>query len=131
MFLFNLLTETSTNTTTGGNSWTMYIIIGVVLVGFIVMNVISNKKRQKQAQQEQEKKDKLCKGTKVLTIGGISGVVVSVDNENNTFVLETAKSQILFDKRAIYQMELPEEVVKQAQTKDVETKAEESQPEQK
>ena len=128
MFLFNLLTQT-TQPTNNSNPF-MFIIIGVILVAFIVMNVVSNKKRQKQAKEEQEKKDSLCKGTKVLTIGGISGVVVSVDHKNNTFVLETAKSQILFDKRAIYQMELPKDASKK-QEESVETVVEESQPEQK
>ena len=121
MYLFNLLT-TTTDGNNGSNNYVMYIIIGVILVAFIVMNTISNKKRQKQAQEEQEKKDRLCKGTKILTIGGISGVVVSVDHENNTFVLETATSQIVFDKRAIYQMELPEEVKKETEQKKEETK---------
>ncbi len=128
MYLFNLLTETTQPA--NKSDPTMLIIIGVIIVAFIVMNVISNKKRQKQAKAEQEKKDSLCKGTKVLTIGGISGVVVSVDHKNNTFVLETAKSQILFDKRAIYQMELPKDAVKKVEQPN-ETVQEESQPEQK
>ena len=128
MFLFNLLTQT-TQPTNNSNPF-MFIVIGVIIVAFIVMNVISNKKRQKQAKEEQEKKDSLCKGTKVLTIGGISGVVVSVDHKNNTFVLESGKSQIVFDKRAIYQMELPKDAVKQ-EKESAETVEEESQPEQK
>ncbi len=123
MFLFNLLESTAPETQNGGNSWFMYIVIGVVIVAFIVMNVISNKKRQKQAQEDQAKKDSLCAGTKILTIGGISGVVVSVDHENNTFVLETANSQIVFDKRAIYQMELPQDA-KPVETTTEETPAE-------
>ncbi|MBQ9782112.1 MAG: preprotein translocase subunit YajC [Clostridia bacterium] len=125
MFLFNLLEGgTTPETQPAGNNWIMYVIIGVIIVAFIVMNVISNKKRQKQVQQDQERKDKLCKGTKILTIGGISGVVVSVDHENSTFVLETGTSQIVFDKRAIYQMELPEDAVK-VEEKPAETSTEE------
>ena len=47
-------------------------------------------------------------GNKVKTIGGICGIVVEVDNEENTFVLETGtelsgKSYIKFDRQAIYQ----------------------------
>lgn len=125
MFLFNLLEGgTTPENQPAGNNWVMYVIIGVIIVAFIVMNVISNKKRQKQVQQDQERKDKLCKGTKILTIGGISGVVVSVDHENSTFVLETGTSQIVFDKRAIYQMELPEDAVK-VEEKPAETTTEE------
>lgn len=125
MFLFNLLEGGSTpQTQQTGNNWLMYVIIGVIIVAFIVMNVISNKKRQKQVQQDQERKDRLCKGTEVLTIGGIKGVVVSVDNENNTFVLETGTCQMVFDKRAIYEMVLPEDAVK-VEEKPAETTTEE------
>ena len=47
-------------------------------------------------------------GNKVKTIGGICGIVVEVDNEENTFVLETGtestgKCYIKFDRQAIYQ----------------------------
>ena len=57
-----------------------------------------------------------------LTIGGISGEVVSVDNDNNTFVLRSCDSQILFDKRAIYTMELPVAAKKAEETKEEENK---------
>jgi preprotein translocase subunit YajC len=47
-------------------------------------------------------------GCKVKTIGGICGVVVEVNREENTFVLETGneangKSYIKFDLVAVYQ----------------------------
>ena len=116
MFLFNLL-EGEPN-----NNSTSLIIIGVIFVAFIVMTVINNKNRKKQMAAEQEKKDRLCKGTKIITIGGIMGTVVSVDHENSTFILETEGSKIKFDKRAIYQMDLPESA--KIEEKVEETKAE-------
>lgn len=107
MNLFNLLAEeTKTN-------FVPLIVMGVLIVAFIVMQIVSGKQRKKQMAEEQKKKDSLCPGTKVLTIGGISGEVVSVDSENNTFVLQSATSQIVFDKRAIYTMELPESAKKE------------------
>jgi RNA binding exosome subunit len=44
----------------------------------------------------------------VKTIGGICGIVVEVNPEDNTFVLETGteasgKSYLKFDKQAVYQ----------------------------
>ncbi|MDE6867961.1 MAG: preprotein translocase subunit YajC, partial [Clostridia bacterium] len=47
-------------------------------------------------------------GNKVNPIGGICGIVVEVDNEEQTFVLETGTEQsgkcfIKFDRQAIYQ----------------------------
>ena len=52
--------------------------------------------------------DAIKPGSKVKTIGGICGVVVEVNAEENTFVLETGteasgKSYIKFDKQAVYQ----------------------------
>ena len=68
---------------------------------------INKKRAQKAADADAEKKSQLCKGTKIITVGGIIGVVVSVDQEEKTFVLETEGSVMKFDMRAIYQMELP------------------------
>ena len=99
MFLFNLLAI---------NDYTMPIVLGVIIIAFIGMSIYNNKQKKKQMAEEQKKKDSLCKGTKIITIGGIVGKVVSVDHEKSTFVLETEGSKIKFDKRAIYQMELPE-----------------------
>ena len=52
-------------------------------------------------------------GDRVKTIGGICGVVVEINEEENTFVLETGVdnkgSFIKFDKVAVYQTTHPEE----------------------
>ena len=85
-----------------------FIVIGVVAVLFIVMNIFSNKQRKKQYAEEQAKRDSLCPDTKVITIGGIVGTVVSVNEEENTFVMVSEGNALKFDKRAIYQMTLPE-----------------------
>ena len=63
----------------GGNNWTMWIIIGVMVIAFIAMSFFNNKKRKEQAAEEAKKKDALCAGTKIITIGGIIGEVVSSD----------------------------------------------------
>lgn len=100
--LFNLLSGD------GGNNIAMYIIFGVIILAFIGMSVFQNKQRKKQAAEDQERKSKLCVGTKIITIGGIMGTVVSVNHEENSFVLESEGSNIKLDKRSIYQMQLPE-----------------------
>ncbi len=122
MFLFNLLEGEGKS---GGTDYTMLIILGVIIVAFIVMSVVNGKNRKKQMAEDQKRKDSLCKGTKIITIGGIVGTVVSVDHENNTFVLETEKSKIKFDKRAIYQMDLPEDVKAETKPEKVEEITEE------
>ena len=66
--------------------------------------MVSNKKRQK---QEQEKLAGIRVGDKVKTIGGVCGVIVAIDDAENTFTMETGSgdnvSYIKFDKGAIYQ----------------------------
>lgn len=107
--LFNLLdSASSTAGSTGSSGWMSWIlIIGLVLVivVFMVLNSRSAKKRQKETQ---EMLDAIQPGSKVKTIGGICGIVVEVNPDDNTFVLETGteasgKSYLKFDKQAVYQ----------------------------
>ena len=111
MNLFNLLTEQGSQNPSGGagNGYTMYIVFGIIIIAFIGMTIFQNKQRKKQQQADQEKKSKLCKGTKIVTIGGIIGTIVSVDQNDKTFVLDSEGSLMKFDMRAIYQMQLPED----------------------
>lgn len=86
----------------------MYVLIGVIIVGFVIWMVISSKKRKKQEQEAKDLIDAVKPGNKVKTIGGVCGIVVEVNSEENTFVLETGsetvgKSYVKFDKQAIYQ----------------------------
>lgn len=86
----------------------MLAIVAVLIVVIIVFYVLSNKKRKKQEQDAQDLINAVKPGNKVKTIGGICGIVVEVDNEENTFVLETGtetsgKSYVKFDRQAIYQ----------------------------
>jgi preprotein translocase subunit YajC len=83
------------------------IIMGVLIVAIIALFVwqtISGKKKQKEAQ---DMVNALKVGDRVKTIGGICGFVAEINNEENTFVLETGtddkKSYVKFDKGAIYQ----------------------------
>ena len=85
-----------------------YIILGVLIVMIIVMFVFSSKRRKKQEEEAKNLIDAVKPGNKVKTIGGICGIVVEVDTEENTFVLETGSEQsgkcfIKFDRQAIYQ----------------------------
>lgn len=90
------------------NTWMTYVLLAVLVVAIIAMLVISTR-RNKKRQQEAEKLINAVKpGNKVKTIGGICGIVVEVDEEENTFVLETGseasgKCYVKFDRQAIYQ----------------------------
>lgn len=85
-----------------------YVFIGVIIVAVIAYMIFSSKQRKKQVEEDRKKKDAICAGTKVITIGGIVGTVVAV--EDSEFLLSSEGSVIRLDKRAIYQMELPEGV---------------------
>ena len=85
-----------------------YVILGVLIVAIIVMFVFSSKRRKKQEEEAKNLIDAVKPGNKVKTIGGICGIVVEVDTEENTFVLETGSEQsgkcfLKFDRQAIYQ----------------------------
>ena len=98
--LFNLLAEESTEQQP--TNWGMWIFIGVIVIFFLVKGFFDNKKRKAEASVEEKRKDAMCAGTTVITIGGIVGEVVSVSEEN--YVLKTGESVIELDKRSIYQM---------------------------
>lgn len=85
-----------------------YVILAVLVVAIVVMFVFSSRKRKKQEKDAQDLINAVKPGNKVKTIGGICGIVVEVDNEENTFVLETGTEQsgkcfVKFDRQAIYQ----------------------------
>jgi len=125
--IFSLLDDpvTTPGDGKGGNdytSWIMLAILAVLIIVVVVMYVLGNKKRKKQEQDAKDLINAVKPGNKVKTIGGICGIVVEVDDEENTFVLETGtelsgKSYIKFDRQAIYQtdavVEKPEENAEQ------------------
>ena len=109
--LFSLLASenaTSSSAAGGGSTWMSWVLIlGLVaiLVVFFIFSNGCNKKRQKETQ---DMLDAVKPGNKVKTIGGVCGIVVAVDPEDSTFVLETGTeatgySYLKFDKQAIYQ----------------------------
>lgn len=90
------------------NQIVTYVILGVLVVAIVVMFVLSSRRRKKQEKETQDLMDAVKPGNKVKTIGGVCGIVVEVDPDENTFVLETGsensgKCFIKFDKQAIYQ----------------------------
>ena len=98
----------STPPETKENPWLTYVIFGVIILAIIALLVwsfLSNKKRKKEFENTISA---IKPGSKVKTIGGVCGIVVEVDSEENTFVLETGsettgKCYMKFDKQAIYQ----------------------------
>ena len=84
------------------------IFIVLIVAAFVAMMIFNSRSPKKRQQESQKMLDAIQPGSKVKTIGGICGVVVEVNAEENTFVLETGteasgKSYIKFDKQAVYQ----------------------------
>ena len=121
-----LLADTA-DTSTAGNGWVTWVILAVFIAIIVVFFIISSRRNKKRQQEADQLMNAVKPGNKVKTIGGVCGIVVEVDNEENTFVLETGseksgKCYMKFDKQAIYQTDA---VVDKAEEKKEEPKAEE------
>ena len=110
LFVLNLLSSSS-GTASGGTAdsgWLSWVLIGVLVVAFVVMMIISSRSNKKRQQEQEAAINAIRPGNKVKTIGGVCGIVVEVNDEDNTFVIETGnelngKCYLKFDKAAIYQ----------------------------
>ena len=96
------------------------IMLIVMLAIMYFMMIRPENKRKKEAEQM---RSSVKKGDKVVTIGGITGVVVDV--KENKFVLETGADQVRieFEKWAISTNETAAEAAKAQAKKDQEAKA--------
>ncbi len=105
-----------------------YALIGVMVAVLIVSMVLMNRRSKKRQQEAQDLIDAVKPGNKVKTIGGICGIVVEVDPDEDTFVLETGteksgKCYIKFVRQAIFESDAKPE--KEEKAEKTENKAEE------
>jgi len=126
--IWNLLTNTE-EPTGGCDNWGSWLMIGILFAIIIVWMVFSRRSQKKRQDEVQNTLDAVGPGNKVKTIGGSCGIVVEVNNEDNTFILETGsettgKCFIKFDKQAIYQTDALAKKQEPAAEKPVEKKEE-------
>lgn len=76
------------------------IIIMVVLFGGMFFMQSRNAKKNKKAQEEM--RNQVVVGAEVMTIGGIIGKIVDMDNVKNTITIQSGTAQIVFTARAIH-----------------------------
>lgn len=88
------------------NNYSQWILLGVLVVVFglfLIFSARSNKKKQKEAD---EMMTKFQKGCTVMTIGGIMGKVIAINDKDNYFVIETGtaknKTYLKLSKQALY-----------------------------
>lgn len=102
---FNLLSESNATSGSSSGGWLIWVIFGVLMVALIIFNYFSRKKQQKAAE---EKMAGLVPGSRIKTIGLICGTVISIDDVQNTVLIETGDgasvSYLTIDKQAIYQI---------------------------
>ena len=124
--MLNLLADSGS-----GNKWLSTVFIILIVAAFVAMMIFNSRSQKKRQQESQKMLDAIKPGSKVKTIGGICGVVVEVNVEENTFVLETGteasgKSYIKFDKQAVYQTDAVPEGAKAAEKTENDVKAEDA-----
>ncbi len=76
--------------TSGGNDWYIWIILGVVFVGMILMTVIPQRKQKKKMQ---EMMSSLSVGDKIMTIGGFVGTITEINNDNDRFTINVGTEE--------------------------------------
>ena len=81
--------------------WWIIIVLVLMIGAFIFMN-FRNKKRQ--AKQQAEQQAYLKPGATVMTIGGLIGKLVEINDSENTMTLEIMPEgqKIMFTKGALY-----------------------------
>ena len=110
-FIMNLLSGSSSSgasSTTAGSDWMTWGLVILLVAAFVVMMFLTSRSNKKRQKEQEEALNALRPGNKVKTVGGVCGIVVEINDDDNTFVLETGnevngKSYLRFDKAAIYQ----------------------------
>nr|WP_319218892.1 preprotein translocase subunit YajC [uncultured Trichococcus sp.] len=77
------------------------IMIAFYGVLFGVMYFILIRPQKKQAQKTQDMLSQIKPGDKVVTIGGLHGIVEEINSADNTVVLDCEGIFLTFEKRAI------------------------------
>ena len=110
---------TTTTDAMGGMGSTVFMLVMMLAIMYFVM-IRPENKRKKEAEQM---RSAVKKGDKVVTIGGIVGVVVDV--KDNKFVMETGADQVRieFEKWALSSNETAAEAKKTEAKKAQEAKA--------
>lgn len=84
----------------GGFGLMNIAMIAVIFVGMYFLMIRPNSKRRK---QEEEMRNSLKPGDEIITIGGIVGKIVSIKDDNDSFIIETGvdRNKIKIKKWAI------------------------------
>ena len=80
------------------SSWSFWLMMILIFVVFYFFMIRPQQKKQKELKKQ---RDALTKGSKVVTAGGIYGIVKEV--QETTFLIEVAKDVLIkVDKGSVY-----------------------------
>ena len=80
------------------NSWSFWVMMILIFVVFYFFMIRPQQKKQKELQKQ---RDALKKGDKVITAGGIYGIIKEV--QETTFLIEVSKDTTLkVDRGSVY-----------------------------
>ncbi len=96
-FIF-LQAATAAESAPKNSSWSFWLMMIAIFVVFYFFMIRPQQKKQKELQKQREA---LKKGDKVITAGGIYGIIKEV--QETTFLIEVSKDTILkVDKGSVY-----------------------------
>ena len=95
--LITLLQAAPAGQPQGGSSWGMWIMLLLVFVVMYVFMILPQRKQQKKLQ---EFRDSLKKGDKVVTVGGIYGEIVEV-NDKTALIRVDGDVKLRVDKQGL------------------------------
>ena len=81
----------------GGSSWSMWVMLALI---FVVMWLFMIRPQRKQQKELQEFRSGLKKGDKVVTVGGIYGEIVEVD-EKTALIKVDGEVKLRVDKNGL------------------------------
>ena len=108
--------ETSTETPQNQN-WVSLVVMLVLVVGFFLLTVLPQKRKQKK--RDQELAEKMQVGAEIITLGGLVGTIVEMDDQ--FFWIETGlgeNKQVIKMVRQAYHSLVSELPSKDAQKKE-------------
>ncbi len=91
-----------------GNSGAMGQLLSTIVVYAVVIGglyLFLFRPQQKRRKQEEEMRKSVSIGDEIITIGGIVGRVVSIKNDSDSLIIETASEKLKIKKWAIATVE--------------------------
>ena len=97
-FIFMQAATTANGTAQQGGGWSFWLMMIAI---FVVMYFFMIRPQQKKQKELQKQREALKKGDKVITAGGIYGIIKEV--QETTFLIEVSKDVTLkVDKGSVY-----------------------------